>query len=72
MSRAGLVPIMALAQRGGLPGLAAGHVRISRPAGMNAGLKVFSVFSGDKPLTVAVSPTSWRSANEDGAPRCLS
>jgi hypothetical protein len=33
VSRAGLVPVMALAQRAGLPDLAAEHVRIARSAG---------------------------------------
>ena len=37
VSRAGLVPVMALAQRCGLADLAAEHVRIGRPAGVNAG-----------------------------------
>ena len=40
VSRAGLVPVMALAQRAGLGGLVAGHVRIARPCGVNAHLKV--------------------------------
>jgi len=33
VSRAGLVPVMALAQRAGLGDLVAGHVRIGRAAG---------------------------------------
>jgi hypothetical protein len=37
VSRAGLVPVMALAQRCGLADLASAHVRIGRPAGVNAG-----------------------------------
>jgi hypothetical protein len=32
VSRAGLVPVMALAQRAGLPDLVAKHVRIAAPA----------------------------------------
>ena len=36
VSRAGLVPVMALAQRAGLPDLVAEHVRIGRPCGVNA------------------------------------
>ena len=36
VSRAGLVPVMALAQRAGLAGLAEEHVRIARPCGVNA------------------------------------
>jgi hypothetical protein len=34
VSRAGLVPVMALAQRCGLAGLAGEHVRIASPAGV--------------------------------------
>ncbi len=40
VSRAGLVPVMALAQRAGLAGLVEEHVRISGPCGVNAHLKV--------------------------------
>ena len=40
VSRAGLVPVMALAQRAGLGSLVAGHVRLSRPCGVNAQVKV--------------------------------
>jgi hypothetical protein len=36
VSRAGLAPVMALAERAGLGDLAADHVRISRPCGVNA------------------------------------
>jgi hypothetical protein len=46
VSRAGLVPVMALAQRCGLAELAGGHVRIGRPAGVNADLKVGCVVAG--------------------------
>jgi hypothetical protein len=46
VSRAGLVPVMALAQRAGLPDLAAGHVRIGRECGVNADLKVSCVVAG--------------------------
>jgi hypothetical protein len=35
VSRAGLVPVMALAQRAGLPGLVAAHVRPGGPCGVN-------------------------------------
>ena len=42
----GLVPVMALAQRCGLADLAAGHVRIGRPAGVNADLKVGCLVAG--------------------------
>jgi hypothetical protein len=46
VSRAGLVPVMALAQRCGLADLAAGHVRIGRRAGVNADLKVSCLVAG--------------------------
>jgi hypothetical protein len=39
VSRAGLVPVMALAQRAGLAGLAGEQVRIARPCGVNAAVK---------------------------------
>jgi hypothetical protein len=40
VSQAGLVPVMALAERAALGGLAGEHVRIARPCGVNAHLKV--------------------------------
>jgi hypothetical protein len=46
VSRAGLVPVMALAQRAGLHGLVAGHVQISRRCGVNAHLKVPCLVAG--------------------------
>jgi hypothetical protein len=46
VSRAGLVPVMALAQRCGLGDLAAGHVRTALPAGGNAELKVACLVAG--------------------------
>jgi hypothetical protein len=46
VSRAGLVPVMALARRCGLAGLAARHVRIGRPAGVNAAVKVGCLVAG--------------------------
>jgi Transposase DDE domain group 1 len=46
VSRAGLVPVMALAQRCGLAELAGRHVRISRPPGVNADLKVSCLVAG--------------------------
>ena len=46
VSQAGLVPVMALAQQAGLEDLAAGHVRIARPCGVNAGLKVACLVAG--------------------------
>ena len=46
VSRAGLVPVMALAQRCGLADLASDHVRIGRPAGVNADLKVGCLVAG--------------------------
>ena len=46
VSRAGLVPLMALAQRCGLAGLTAGHVRTGLPAGVNADVKVGCLVAG--------------------------
>jgi hypothetical protein len=46
VSQAGLVPVMALARRAGLGGLAGEHVRISRPCGVNAHLKVPCLVAG--------------------------
>jgi hypothetical protein len=46
VSRAGLVPVMALAQRAGLPDLVAEHVRIARSCGVNAHLKVPCLAAG--------------------------
>ena len=46
VSRAGLVPVMALAQRAGLPGLVAEHVQVARRCGVNAPLKVGCLVAG--------------------------
>jgi hypothetical protein len=46
VSQAGLVPVMALAQRAGLPDLVAEHVRIGRACGVNAQLKVPCLAAG--------------------------
>ena len=46
MSRAALVPVMALAQRAGLGGLVAEHVRPGGPCGVNAHLKVPCLVAG--------------------------
>jgi hypothetical protein len=46
VSRAGLVPVMALAQRAGLAGLVAGHVRPGGPCGVNADLKIPCLVAG--------------------------
>ena len=46
VSQAGLVPVMALAERAGLGGLAGEHVRIARPCGVNAQLKVPCLVAG--------------------------
>jgi hypothetical protein len=46
VSRAGVVPVMALAQRAGLGELVAGHVRIARRCGVNAQLKVPCLVAG--------------------------
>ena len=46
VSHAGLVPVMALAQRAGLDDLVAEHVRIARPCGVNAQVKVPCLVAG--------------------------
>jgi hypothetical protein len=46
VSRAGLVPVMALAQQAGLSELVGEHVRISRPCGVNAQVKVGCLVGG--------------------------
>src|SRR6202034_3704884 len=46
VSRAGLVPVMALAQRAGLGDLAEEHVRPGGPCGVNAHLKVSCLVAG--------------------------
>jgi hypothetical protein len=46
VSRAGLVPVMALAQRAGLGDLAGEHVRIARPCGVNPQVKVPGIVAG--------------------------
>ena len=46
VSRAGLVPVMALAQRAGLAGLADEHVRVTRPCGVNPQVKVPAIVAG--------------------------
>jgi hypothetical protein len=46
VSRAGLVPVMALAQRAGLSALAEEHVQISHPCGVNAQVKVGCLVAG--------------------------
>jgi hypothetical protein len=46
VSRAGLVPVMALAQRAGLAALAGEHVRIAGPCGVNAAVKVPGIVAG--------------------------
>jgi hypothetical protein len=46
VSRAGLVPVMALAQRAGLGDLAGGHVRPARRCGVNAQVKVPCLVTG--------------------------
>ena len=45
-SRAGLVPVMALAQGAGLGDLVAEHVRIARPCGVNPQVKVPAIVAG--------------------------
>ena len=46
VSRAGLIPVMALAQRAGLSELAAGHVRIGHRCGVNAPVKISCLAAG--------------------------
>jgi hypothetical protein len=46
VSQAGLVPVMALAQRAGLGDLAGDHVRIGRPCGVNAPVKTGCLVAG--------------------------
>ena len=46
VSRAGLVPVMALAERAGLGELVGEHVRIGRPCGVNAPVKVGCLVAG--------------------------
>src|SRR5215471_19738037 len=46
VSRAGLVPVMVLAQRAGLAALVEEHVRIARPCGVNAQVKVPGIVAG--------------------------
>ena len=46
VSRAGLVPVMALACRAGLAVLVEEHVQISRPCGVNAQVKVPGIVAG--------------------------
>ena len=46
VSRAGLIPVMALAQRAGLAALVEEHLRIARPCGVNAQVKVPGIIAG--------------------------
>jgi hypothetical protein len=46
VSRAGLIPVMALAQRAGLADLAGEHVRAARRCGVNAQVKVPGIVAG--------------------------
>ena len=46
VSHGGLVPVMALAERAGLPELLEGHVRPGRECGVNAHLKVGCLVAG--------------------------
>ena len=46
VSRAGLVPVMALAQKAGLPNLVRSHVRVAGPCGVNPDLKVPCLVAG--------------------------
>jgi hypothetical protein len=46
VSRAGLAPVMSLAERAGLHALVREHVTIAGPAGANAGLKAGCLVAG--------------------------
>src|SRR5215831_13936204 len=46
VSRAGLVPVMSLAERAGLLALARDHVGVAGPCGANAGVKVGCLVAG--------------------------
>ena len=46
VSGAGLIPVMALAQRAGLAGLVAAHVRPGGPCEVNADLKISCLVAG--------------------------
>ena len=46
VSGAGLIPVMALAQRAGLGGLVAEHVRVDRACGVNAHMKIPCLVGG--------------------------
>jgi hypothetical protein len=46
VSQAGLIPVMALAERAGLGELAGEHVRIGRPCGVNAQVKIGCLVAG--------------------------
>jgi hypothetical protein len=46
VSRAGLVPVMSLAERAGLPALVREHVRVAGPCGANAPVKAGCVLAG--------------------------
>ena len=46
VSCAGLVPVLGLAERAGLSSLVAAHVKIDKPAGVNAQLKISALVAG--------------------------
>ena len=46
VSQAGLIPVMTVAERAGLGDLAAEHVRIARPCGVNAPVKIACLAAG--------------------------
>jgi hypothetical protein len=46
VSQAGLLPVLALAERAGLGELTAEHVRLSRPCGVNAQVKIGCLVAG--------------------------
>src|SRR5215468_11020119 len=69
VSRAGLVPVMALAQRAGLAGLAGEHVRIGGRCGGNPEVKVPAIVAGM--IGGADSIDDWACCGTGRCRRCL-
>ena len=68
VSRAGLVPVMALAQRAGLGGLVAEHVRIGHRCGVNAHLKVPCLAAGMIAGADSIDDMDLAAARRDASP----
>jgi hypothetical protein len=60
VSCAGLAPVLGLAQRAGLQDLVAGRVRIARPGGCNAAVKVSSLVAGMVAGADSIDDMAWR------------